>query len=73
MVNAAALADVLVADDAPPDTAERLRGMVDELVVLATPEPFAAVGGFYVGFEQVSDDEVVDLLRRTAMERRAEA
>jgi putative phosphoribosyl transferase len=58
---------------APPDTAERLRGMVDELVVLATPELFAAVGGFYVDFEQVSDDEVVDLLRRTAVERRAEA
>jgi predicted phosphoribosyltransferase len=57
---------------APPDTAERLRGMVDELVVLATPELFAAVGGFYVDFEQVSDDEVVDLLRRTAVEPRAE-
>jgi predicted phosphoribosyltransferase len=49
---------------APPDTTETLRGMVDELVVLATPMPFWAVGAFYEDFRQVSDDEVVDLLER---------
>jgi predicted phosphoribosyltransferase len=49
---------------APPDTAERLRGMVDELVILATPMLFWAVGAFYEDFRQVSDDEVVDLLTR---------
>jgi len=49
---------------APPDTAERLRGMVDELVVLATPEEFWAVGAFYRDFDQVTDDEVVALLAR---------
>ena len=47
---------------APPDTAELLRGMVDELVLLATPTPFGAVGAFYDDFRQVSDDEVVRLL-----------
>jgi putative phosphoribosyl transferase len=47
---------------APPDTAETLRGMVDELVVLATPTLFWAVGAFYEDFRQVSDDEVVELL-----------
>jgi putative phosphoribosyl transferase len=47
---------------APPDTAELLRGMVDELVVLATPEPFWAVGAFYEDFRQVSDDEVAQFL-----------
>jgi predicted phosphoribosyltransferase len=46
----------------PPDTVEVLRGMVDELVVLATPAPFPAVGTFYEDFRQVSDDEVVELL-----------
>ena len=49
---------------APPDTAETLRHMVDELVVLATPMLFGAVGAFYEDFRQVSDDEVVDLLKR---------
>jgi predicted phosphoribosyltransferase len=49
---------------APLDTAERLRHLVDELVVLATPALFWAVGGFYEDFTQVSDDEVVDLLER---------
>jgi predicted phosphoribosyltransferase len=49
---------------APPDTAELLRGLVDELVILATPAPFGAVGAFYEDFRQVSDAEVVELLRR---------
>jgi predicted phosphoribosyltransferase len=49
---------------APPDTADLLRGMVDELVVLDTPVPFWAVGAFYEDFRQVSDDEVVELLSR---------
>jgi predicted phosphoribosyltransferase len=49
---------------APPDTAELLRGMVDDLVVLATPASFWAVGAFYEDFRQVSDDEVVQLLSR---------
>jgi putative phosphoribosyl transferase len=37
---------------------------VDELVVLATPSPFYAVGEFYEDFRQVSDDDVVRLLAR---------
>jgi putative phosphoribosyl transferase len=49
---------------APPDTAQALRGMVDELVVLETPTPFWAVGAFYEDFRQVSDEEVIDLLKR---------
>jgi predicted phosphoribosyltransferase len=38
--------------------------MVDELVVLATPARFGAVGFFYEEFPQVSDDEVGTLLAR---------
>jgi predicted phosphoribosyltransferase len=38
--------------------------MVDELVVLATPVPFWAVGAFYENFRQVSDDDVAELLSR---------
>jgi putative phosphoribosyl transferase len=47
---------------APPDTADALRAMVDELVCLATPAGFHAVGQFYENFEQTTDQEVVALL-----------
>jgi putative phosphoribosyl transferase len=57
---------VLAIPVAPPDTAAILRRMVDELVILATPEPFAAVGAFYDEFPQVSDEEVTALLTRAA-------
>lgn len=46
----------------PPDTIERAREAVDELVVLATPEPFWAVGNHYVNFAQVEDREVLQYL-----------
>jgi predicted phosphoribosyltransferase len=57
---------------APPDTAAVLRTMLDELVVLATPEYFHAVGAFYEDFAQVSDDEVVAALRVPATRPPAE-
>jgi putative phosphoribosyl transferase len=34
----------------------------DEVVCLATPEPFWAIGQWYRTFDQVSDDEVRRLL-----------
>jgi predicted phosphoribosyltransferase len=49
---------------APPDTIERLRPEVDEVVCLATPRLFGAIGSFYEDFQQLTDDQVVDLLRR---------
>lgn len=36
----------------------------DELVVVRAPEPFGAVGRWYVDFTPTSEQEVVDLLRR---------
>jgi predicted phosphoribosyltransferase len=62
---------VLAVPVAPPDTVERLSRMVDELVVLATPTPFGAVGAFYERFSQVSDEEVEALLARTSYNRHA--
>jgi predicted phosphoribosyltransferase len=53
---------VLAIPVAPVDTAQTLRELVDELVVLATPEPFYAVGAFYDDFRQVTDENVVALL-----------
>ena len=55
---------VLATPVAPPDTVERLRPLVDEVVCLATPRRFGAIGAFYGDFRQLGDQEVIDLLRR---------
>jgi len=57
---------VLAVPVAPPDTIERLRGEVDDIVCLSTPEGFLAIGQFYTVFDQLTDDAVVDLLGRAA-------
>lgn len=54
---------VLAVPVAPPETAARLAGEVDELICLSTPDPFFAVGQFYSEFHQVTDEEVVSRLR----------
>jgi putative phosphoribosyl transferase len=50
---------------APPDTVDVLRGEADEVVCLAMPEPFMAIGCWYVAFPQLSDDEVRARLSRS--------
>jgi putative phosphoribosyl transferase len=47
---------------AAAETCDRLRPEVDELVCLATPSPFRAVGLWYEDFSEVTDAEVRDLL-----------
>ncbi len=49
---------------APPDTVERLSREIDEFVVL-DPSPYylGAVGAYYDYFPQVTDEEVIALLR----------
>ncbi len=48
----------LAVPTAPRDTLAWLAGLADEVVCLDTPEPFLAVGRFYVNFSQVTDEEV---------------
>lgn len=55
---------VLAVPVAPPDAIVQLRGEVDDIVCLATPEDFLAIGQFYAVFDQLTDAEVVDLLGR---------
>jgi predicted phosphoribosyltransferase len=47
----------------PPDTMARVAELADEMVCLQQPDDFEAVGQFYHYFPQVSDTEVVDILR----------
>jgi putative phosphoribosyl transferase len=53
---------VLAVPVAPVQALERLRRDADRIVVLATPEPFLAVGEWYRRFDQTSDDEVIATL-----------
>jgi predicted phosphoribosyltransferase len=46
-------------------TAEVLRSEVDDLVCLMTPPELWAIGYWYEDFEQVTDEEVVQLLERS--------
>jgi predicted phosphoribosyltransferase len=49
---------------AAPDSLEMVKAFADEVVCLMTPVSFLAVGYWYRNFNQVSDEEVVDILRR---------
>jgi predicted phosphoribosyltransferase len=46
-----------------PDTCEALSTIADEVVCVRTPEPFSAVGQWYLDFDQTTDEEVQQLLR----------
>ncbi|WP_456401788.1 phosphoribosyltransferase [Hydrogenimonas sp.] len=50
---------------APPDTLGEMERLADKVVVLETPEPFWAVGAHYERFDQTSDEEVIDLLKKS--------
>ena len=55
---------VLAVPVAPPDAVRRLAEECDEVVALATPSRFYAVGQWYEDFRQVDDERVVELLSR---------
>jgi putative phosphoribosyl transferase len=42
---------------------QKLKSEVDEVISLQTPDPFIGVGLYYENFEQVSDEEVIRLLK----------
>ena len=46
----------------PMETIRKACMQVDEFIVLATPDPFLAVGHHYIDFAQVSDHDVVEYL-----------
>jgi putative phosphoribosyl transferase len=60
---------ILAVPVAPAEALARLTKEADEVRVLATPEPFYAVGQWYATFPQVSDERVVELLRTRSADR----
>jgi putative phosphoribosyl transferase len=48
-----------------PQTCAELGVVADEVICARMPEPFSAVGQWYLNFDQTDDDEVRDLLRQS--------
>jgi putative phosphoribosyl transferase len=55
---------VLAVPVAPPETIDALRAEVDDVVCLMQPASFGAIGYFYIDFHQLTDDEVIALMRQ---------
>ena len=55
---------------APHETVDFFERLVDEMICLATPEPFHAVGLWYEDFRQTTDEEVQRLLDRSGTSAR---
>ena len=50
---------------APPDSIQKISEEVDEVVCLSSPEFFIGVSQFYENFEQVNDETVIQLLKKS--------
>ena len=55
---------VLAVPVAPAATVYELARVADDVVCVATPDPFRAIGQWYRDFRPTTDDEVVELLNR---------
>jgi putative phosphoribosyl transferase len=55
---------VLAIPVAPPDTLEKLAKDVDDTICLCAPENFRAISQFYTYFEQVNDEQVIEILKK---------
>ena len=60
----AASRTVLAVPVAAPSSADAMRAEADDVVTLATPAAFRAVGEWYVSFGQLADSDVLALLGR---------
>ncbi len=61
---------ILAVPVGPNDTVEKLSELVDDLICLERPYDFYAVGAFYHSFPQVSDEEVISLLKKAKEDRK---
>ena len=55
---------VLAVPVGPTDNIAELRSEADDVVCLEDHEFFGAIGVYYANFSQVSDEEVIEILRR---------
>jgi putative phosphoribosyl transferase len=64
---------ILAAPACAADSARALRGVCDEVVCVLELEEFWAVGVYYQDFAQVTDEQVIELLRRAWTRERERA
>jgi putative phosphoribosyl transferase len=57
---------IIAVPTAPAEICRELEREADEVICAATPDPFYAVGQCYDDFEQTTDAEVTELIRRAA-------
>jgi putative phosphoribosyl transferase len=50
-----------------PRTCTGLAAVADEVICARMPEPFSAVGQWYLNFDQTDDEEVRELLRKSTL------
>jgi predicted phosphoribosyltransferase/pimeloyl-ACP methyl ester carboxylesterase len=55
---------IVAAPVAPKQIVERLKSEVDQIEVVRKPSDFKAVGQFYQEFKAVSDDQIVQIIKR---------
>jgi putative phosphoribosyl transferase len=55
---------IVAVPTAAPETCEALKGEVDEIVCVATPQPFLGIGASYEEFSQMTDEEVREVLEQ---------
>ncbi len=48
----------------PVSIYEEIKSLVEEIVALEIPVEFSAVGQFYSKFDQVTDNEVIEILAK---------
>lgn len=56
---------------APPESLKAIGPLADEVVCLEVPEYFYAVGQFFESFGQVSDEEVMEILKESRSARKS--
>jgi putative phosphoribosyl transferase len=54
---------IFVAPVGPPAARARLEPECDDVVLLREPDTFFAVGEWYRDFDQVSDEQVIEILQ----------
>ena len=64
---------VLAVPVAPTDTVAELRSEADEVICLEDHEFFGAIGIYYADFSQVSDETVIDILKRFSFQKLKDA
>ena len=58
---------------APTSTLDELRGEADDIVCLKDDEFLGAIGAYYRDFSQVSDEEVIEILKQLLNETKEPA